>query len=182
MEDHIMQVRHIGTRLRVRLFLILLAIAGGVALGLFSNSSVKRAAAQQSEDRIAFTRDGQILTVKPDGTGLIPIGQGHDPSWKITETGQGKIAFTYGPSHLTRIAVMNEDGTNFVDVTPPNLETRTSQPDLSPGATRIAFVNEVLETNPGEAPQVALTTLYSGRKWPELPATLHGRFSLEFRP
>ena len=91
-----MQVRHNKTRLRVRLFLMLVAIAGGVAVGLFSNSSVRRTAAQQSEDRIAFSRDGQILIVNPDGSGPIPFGQGYDPSWSSTETGQGGRS----PSHM----------------------------------------------------------------------------------
>jgi uncharacterized repeat protein (TIGR01451 family) len=158
-----MQVRHSGIKLRVHLLLILLAVTGGVALLLFSNSSVNRAAAQsnQPENRIAFNRNGQIFIVNPDDSALVPLGQGFNPSWSKTETGLGKIAFAYGPSEFTRIAVMDEDGTNLVELTPPDLSTRTSQPDLSPGATRIAFVNEVLETDPGEPAPVAHSRIYT---------------------
>ncbi len=154
-----MQVRPSRIKLRLQVFLMLLAIAGGVAL--FSNSAVNRSAAQSNElDKIAFGHNGQILVVNPDGSGLVPFGQGFDPSWSTTETGQGKIAFGYGPSETSRIAIMNEDGSNVVQLIPNDVVTRTSQAALAPGATKVALVNEVLETDPGQSAQVPHSRIY----------------------
>jgi uncharacterized repeat protein (TIGR01451 family) len=156
-----MQVRPTVIKLRLHVFLMLLAIAGGVALALFSNSAVNHASAQNNElDKIVFGQNGQILVVNPDGSGLVPFGAGFDPSWSTTDTGQGKIAFGFGPSELTRIAIMNEDGSNVVQLIPEDFATRTSQPALSPDATKVALVNEVLETDPGEPAQAVHSRIY----------------------
>ncbi|HEX2269009.1 MAG TPA: hypothetical protein VHH35_05725, partial [Pyrinomonadaceae bacterium] len=154
-----MQVRLNRIKLRLQVFLMLLAFAGGVAL--LSNSAVNRSAAQSNElDKIAFGQNGQILVVNPDGSGVVPFGQGFDPSWSTTATGQGKIAFGYGSSELTRIGIMNEDGSNMVPLIPADVITRTSQPDLVPGAAKVALVNEVLETDPGQSAQVSHSRIY----------------------
>ena len=156
-----MQVKPSGIKLRLHVFLMLLAITGGVALALFSNTAINRTAAQSNElDKIAFGHDGQILVVNSDGSGLVPFGQGFDPSWSTTDTGQGKIAFGYGPSEITRVAIMNEDGSNLIDLIPAETITHASQPDLAPGAKKVALVNEVLESDPGEPGQVPHSRIY----------------------
>lgn len=156
-----MQARRSAIKLRLHVFLMLLAIAGGVVVALFSNSAVNRATAQTNElDKIVFGHNGQILVVNPDGSGLVPFGAGFDPSWSTTETGQGKIAFGYGPSEISRIAIMNEDGSNVVQLVPNDVITRTSQPALAPGATKVALVNEVLETDPGQPAQIPHSRIY----------------------
>lgn len=85
-----MQIRHKRLRSGVHVCLSLLAIASGLVLGLFSNSSVKGVAAQntQPNDRIAFSRDGQIYFINPDGSGLsrsvratILAGRPRMPDW-----------------------------------------------------------------------------------------------------
>lgn len=156
-----MQLRPNGIKFRLHVFLVLLAIAGGVGLTIFSNRTINRVAAQSNElDKIAFGHDGQILVINPDGSGLVPFGAGFDPSWSTTDTGEGKIAFGYGPSEITRVAIMNEDGSNMVQLVPDDVVTRTSQPDLAPGATKVALVNEVLESDPGEPAQVPHSRIY----------------------
>lgn len=156
-----MQVKPSGIKLRLHVFLMLFAIAGGLALALFSNNAINHAAAQSNElDKIVFGQNGQLLVVNPDGSGLVPFGAGFDPSWSITDTGQGKIAFTHGTSDFSRVAIMNEDGSNVIQLTPDDIETSTSQPTLAPDATKVAFVNGVLETDPGEPAQVIHSRIY----------------------
>ena len=136
---------------------LLLALAGGLWLIFFPTSSANRASAQGETpaDRIAFTRDGLIYTVNPDGSGLVPVGGGGDPSWSQ----RGKFAFNYGPGDHTSIAVMNEDGTDLVVLTPPDLPS-ASQPDFSPDGTRILFVTDVLKTVPGEPAPIGFARVH----------------------
>lgn len=146
-----MQVRPNGTKLRLHAFIMLLAIACGVALALFSNRAVNRAAAQNNElDKIVFGHNGQLLVVNPDGSGLVPFRSGFDPSWAATDTGQGKIVFAHESAERPEIAIMNEDGSNVVQLRPEDLETRLIQPALSPDTTKVALVNEVFEPDPRE--------------------------------
>lgn len=142
-----------GPKPGAHLFLLLLAIAGGLVLNLFSTLSVNRASAQgeQPADQIAFARDGQIFIINPDGTGLTPVGTGSSPAW----SNQGKIAFTESAGDaLSNIGVMDEDGTNRVTLT-RSAGTGIGEPDFSPNGTKIAFVAPVLQTDAGEPAPLA---------------------------
>jgi uncharacterized repeat protein (TIGR01451 family) len=136
-----------GRTLTARHLFLLAALALVAALNFFSTIAVRRAAAQSETpaDKIAFTRDGQIVIANPDGSGAVTLGPGTDPSWSKL----GKIAFTFAPNvETTQIAVINEDGTNQVNLT--LAATGNRNPAFSPDGTKIAFVTETVE--PGDPP------------------------------
>lgn len=136
-----------GRTLTARHLFLLVALAFVAALNFFSSIAVNPAAAQSETpaDKIAFTRDDQIVIANPDGTGAVQLRPGSDPSWSKL----GKIAFTFAPNvETTQIAVMNEDGTNQVNLTVA--QTGNRNPAFSPDGTKIAFVTETVE--PGDPP------------------------------
>ncbi|HEX8143799.1 MAG TPA: hypothetical protein VF553_14470 [Pyrinomonadaceae bacterium] len=136
-----------GRTLTARHLFLLVALAFAATLSFFSNIVVSPAAAQSETpaDKIAFTRDSQIVVANPDGTGAVILGPGSDPSWSKL----GKIAFTFAPNvETTQIAVMNEDGTNQVNLTLAATGNRNAA--FSPDGTKIAYVTETVE--PGDPP------------------------------
>jgi uncharacterized repeat protein (TIGR01451 family) len=147
--------RHMRTPNARRLVLLLVALACGAALNFFSTLSVNRASAQTAaQDKIAFHREGEIVVANPDGTGAVTLGPGFDPSWSKA----GKIAFTFAPNvETTQIAVMDDDGTDQVELT--IAQTGNRNPAFSPDGSKIAYVTETVE--PEDPPfQGSLARIY----------------------
>jgi dipeptidyl aminopeptidase/acylaminoacyl peptidase len=92
--------------------------------------------AQAIQNKIAFSREGELWTMNGDGSGqaslgLSPAMQAHDPAW--SPDGK-KLAFTSGYEHPI-IYVANADGTNSLQLT----NGRSNQPAWSPDGKKIAF-------------------------------------------
>ena len=85
-------------------------------------------------DTIAFSSKGNIYTMNTDGTNLIKLIQGSNPSWSPDGT---KIAFVSGRDDNKEIYVMNADGKNLKNLT-LHLDYDTC-PTWAPDGTKIAF-------------------------------------------
>ena len=85
-------------------------------------------------DTIAVSSKGNIYTMNTDGTNLIKLIQGSNPSWSPDGT---KIAFVSGRDDNKEIYVMNADGKNLKNLT-LHLDYDTC-PTWAPDGTKIAF-------------------------------------------
>src|ERR1051325_4364614 len=101
-------------------------------------------AASAANGRIAFTSDGFIYTITPDGSGLLqltPTGNGFLDRFPAWSPDGAKIAFGRTASPVkSQIYVMNADGSNSIRIT--NNSASDSQPSWSPDGTKIAFVSD----------------------------------------
>jgi Tol biopolymer transport system component len=92
---------------------------------------------QPRYERIAFTADGEIFTIREDGTALANLtvnpGWDDDPVWSPDGT---KIAF-FSDRNPGGIHVMNADGTRVRNLTP---ETGGVLPAWSPDGKSIAYI------------------------------------------
>jgi Tol biopolymer transport system component len=114
-----------------------LAVVASVVAQLMLAARVE-AVFSGANGRIAFGAEGDIYTVRPDGTGpkLVTSGRSFDPQWSP----DGKrIAFLTVRDGYFDIHLMNEDGSN-----PTNLTQSPGVDDgdfaWSPDGTKIAFV------------------------------------------
>jgi CxxC motif-containing protein (DUF1111 family) len=88
--------------------------------------------------RITFGAGGAIWIVNNDGTNpndMTISGADSQPTWSPDGT---KIAFTSTRTGRAQIFVMNQDGTNQVNISNSNFDD--TMPTYSPDGTRIAFV------------------------------------------
>jgi Tol biopolymer transport system component len=123
--------------------LICLLIVLGAFFCFVAGIEWRRAEAQATNGRIAFTSDSTIYTINPDGSGitqLTPSGSGtfdRLPAWSPDGT---KIAFGRTTFQISapEIYVMNADGSNQTRITTNSASDR--QPSWSPDGTKIAFV------------------------------------------
>lgn len=105
-------------------------------LALFILAQNTLVQAQAVQNKIAFSRDGELWTMNGDGSGQASLGlgaafQAHDPAW--SPDGK-KIAFTSGYENPT-IYVVNADGTNSTQLA----NGYSKQPSWSPDGKKIAF-------------------------------------------
>lgn len=107
--------------------LLLLAGASVLVVGLLFASSASAA------PRLAFSKDSDIYTIVPDGSGLRHLTSGTRIDWgPAWSHGRGQIAFLRRPKadglNGTRLWLMRSDGTNErrVVYTGPSLTTGTS--------------------------------------------------------
>jgi Tol biopolymer transport system component len=87
--------------------------------------------------QIAFVRDGRIIRVNTDGSGMVQLSEGpgdQDPAW--SSDGQ-RIAFTRTGGETPGVFLMDADGSNLVQRT-----TSGSNPTWSPDGVWIAFLCE----------------------------------------
>ena len=114
--------------------------------------------------KIAFSRDGDIATVAPDGTGLVPLTATErleiEPDWSPNNT---QLVFRTGINFDDEIFRMNADGSGVTNLTNtgPSVEER---PAWSPAGDKIVFTKgafsaaEVWTMNPDGSGQVRITT------------------------
>ena len=92
-------------------------------------------------DTIAFSSMGNIYTMDTDGTNLIKLTQGSNPSWSPDGT---KIVFSFGLGRfrgdVDDIFVIDANGANRVNLTQGRHKSN-SLPAWSPDGTKIAFVS-----------------------------------------
>lgn len=113
----------------------------GILVGLvaLAVAGPAQAAFPGANGKIVFTRDAEIYTMNPDGTGQARLStprQGHSPAWSPNGT---KIAFM-GPGSTFEIYTVNADGSHLRHVTPADPAVDTS-PAWSPDGKKIAFAS-----------------------------------------
>lgn len=92
-----------------------------------------------ASSKIAFSRNGKILTIKQDGTGLQEPTQGVSPSWSPDGT---KIAFSSNRNGKWQIYTMSVSDTstgNIVNLS--NNGFNETRPRFSPDGTKILFLS-----------------------------------------
>ena len=93
-------------------------------------------------DTIAFSSMGNIYTMDTDGTNLIKLTQGSNPSWSPDGT---KIVFSFGLGRFRGDVddnfVIDANGANRVNLTQGRHKSN-SLPAWSPDGTKIAFVSD----------------------------------------
>jgi len=115
--------------------LVLLAGASVLGAGLLFATSASAA------PRLAFSKDGDIYSIAPDGSGLRRLTSGKridgGPAWSH---GRGQIAFMRQLKNDTRLWLMRSDGTNErrVAYTGPSLTTGTGVLDYSTNGRLLA--------------------------------------------
>jgi hypothetical protein len=114
--------------------------------------------------KIAFSRDGDIATVAPNGTGLVPLTATErieiEPDWSPSNS---QLVFRTGINFDDEIFRMNADGSGVTNITNtgPSVEER---PVWSPAGDKIAFTKgsfsaaEVWTMTPSGTGQVRITT------------------------
>jgi TolB protein len=135
-------------------------------------------------DKIAFSRDGDIYTIKPDGTALVPLTQTArteiEPDWSPYAT---QIAFRTTANADDEIWKMNADGSGQTDLT-NNGSPVDEHPSWSPAGDKIAFTRgafasaEVYTMNPDGTGQTAITsnTVLDGQPaWQPVPFPAYPR-------
>lgn len=103
---------------------------------LFILAQSTQTQAQTAQNKIAFSRNGELWTMNGDGSGQASLGlsaafQAHDPAW--SPDGK-KIAYTSG-YETPVIYVVDADGTNNTQLT----NGYSNQPAWSPDGTKIAY-------------------------------------------
>ena len=92
-------------------------------------------------DTIAFNSMGNIYTIDTDGTNLIKLTRGYNPSWSPDGT---KIVFSFGLGRfrgdVTDIYIMDANGANRTNLT-KGRHKQNSLPAWSPDGTKIAFTS-----------------------------------------
>jgi dipeptidyl aminopeptidase/acylaminoacyl peptidase len=101
-----------------------------------------RAVVPGASGQIAFTADGAIDIMEPDGSNRMRIAEtGASPSWSPDGT---QIAYFDCPSPSPcSIFVMNADGTGVTQITDPEGLGDDYDPAWSPDGSRIAFVRNL---------------------------------------
>jgi Tol biopolymer transport system component len=123
---------------RIQLFALFMLLA---ALALLPGPAPARATTSGPNGRIAFAAatetSVQILTIRPDGTGLQQItnvnGFACCPDW--SPDGR-RIAFELDDDTHAGIAIMNADGSDLHDLTPTGLQ---SQPAFTPDGHHLVY-------------------------------------------
>ena len=113
----------------------------GAALLLAMASAHAQGAYPGSNGKIAFSRDGQIWTMNPDGTNqtqITTVSPSYDPQWSPNGT---RIAYSRGFGSNAETRIMNADGSN--DVPGPGSHSLT----WSPNGKRLAFIQHVFDEN-----------------------------------
>ena len=125
---------HPSGRLPLSLKDILYVLIAGV---LFTSLNSVRAVG----DTIAFSSKGNIYTMTTDGTNLLKLTRGGNPSWSPDGT---KIVFSFGlvrfPGNVSDIYIMDANGANRVNLT-KGRHKNNGVPAWSPDGTKIAFVS-----------------------------------------
>ena len=92
-------------------------------------------------DTIAFNSIGNIYTIDTDGTNLINLARGSNPSWSPDGT---QIVFSFGLGRfrgdVSDIYIMDANGANRVNLT-KGRHKNNALPAWSPDGTKIAFVS-----------------------------------------
>ena len=135
-------------------------------------------------NKIAFSRDGDIYTVKPDGTALTPLTQTArteiEPDWSPYAN---QIAFRTTANVDDEIWKMNANGSGQTDLT-NNGSVVDEHPSWSPAGDKIAFARgafgsaEVYTMNPDGTGQTAITsnTVMDGQPaWQPVPFPAYPR-------
>jgi TolB protein len=104
--------------------------------------SYERVAAQLNNGKIAFTSNGFVYTINPDGSGVQQLTpNGFSDAFPAWSPDGAKIVFGRTASPVkSQIYVMNADGTNPIRIT--NNSFTDKDPAWSPDGTRIAFVSD----------------------------------------
>jgi hypothetical protein len=113
----------------------LLAV-GAALLGTFSPARSAPAAYIGSDGRIAFVRDGNIFTIKPNGTGLrklTHLGHASGPRWAPNGT---RLAYIY----LGNLWIMKANGSDKTQLTDSAPRFTDGRPTWSPNGRYLAFV------------------------------------------
>ena len=108
----------------------------GAVLFLLVSCAPAVAAYPGTNGKIAFSRDGQIWTIDPDGTNetqLTTVSPSYDPQWSPKGT---RIAYTRGFGTSAEVRIMDADGSNDVQVRDP----WAFSPTWSPNGRRVAFI------------------------------------------
>jgi hypothetical protein len=112
------------------------AIAGTIAAGSLLAAGAAHAAYPGSGGRVAFVRNGNVYSIKADGTGLRTLATGgHDsgPRWSPQGT---RIAYL----DRGNLWIMNANGTGKLQVTASAPAIADSRPSWSPNGRYLAFV------------------------------------------
>jgi TolB protein len=118
-----------------RRIVVLLTVAGWLLSVLCLPAPVS-AAALGKNGLIAFERDGNIYTIRPDGTGLKQLTRTHEDSWPAWSPDGRKLAFSRGGD----LHIMRPDGTGISRITThPGEEL---EPTWSPDGKQLAFSHQ----------------------------------------